>query len=142
MNRHILAGMFGLALAGCAQTRPAMPTSSTGSSPPSVAPAPESNISDMNNRENGPVVATPAAAPAVPSEVPATSKIPELAVRPTSGANGEAGPASGRVPGSSADPLLGTDPDVVPLPAPAPSPDAAPGAVTPDAIPAAAGMRP
>ena len=158
MNRQIVVGIVGLAFAGCAQTRPAGPVSRTGSRLPPVAATPVPKIDGAISREsprldpaslhpeNGPVLANlgaePGASPAAPAQVPTTSQAPEMAVRPTSGAPGGADPAPSRLPTAAPDPLLGTEPDVVPLSALAPPQGAAPGALPPAAAPPASGMRP
>jgi parvulin-like peptidyl-prolyl isomerase len=52
MNRQILVGMVSLALAGCAQTRPAIPLARNGSRLPPVGLTPVPNIYEAINREN------------------------------------------------------------------------------------------
>lgn len=158
MNRQILVGMVGLAFAGCASTGPAKLPSGTGSSPPPVATTPAPDISAAVNGDNarldpasvpperGPVVANlgaPLVSPnAVPDQAPTMSKAPETAATQTSGAPGVADPASGGVRAVASDPLLGAEPDVVPLPAPSAPPDTASEVPPPVALPPAAGVQP
>jgi hypothetical protein len=158
MNRQIIAGIVGLAFAGCAQTWPAGPVSRTDSRMPPVSATPVPTIDEANSREsprldpaslhaeNGPVLtnlgAAPVAPPAVPAQVPTTSTTPEMAVRPISRAPGGADPAPSRLPTAASDPLLGTEPEVVPLSALAPPQDATAGALPRASAPPAAGIRP
>lgn len=114
MNRLILVAMVGLALAGCAQTRPPVPLSRNGSRLPPVGLTPVPNIYEAINRENerlDPRALHPGRGPVLAN------------VGTGSGPGMAANSAPGRVPvGSSSSPSRISGETPVPSTAPGPDP--------------------